>query len=483
MKNGILFWLLIIALPVTAVCQSVGVGTNTPHASAALDIVSSNKGLAIPSLTTAQRIAITNPKAGLFVFDTNRQTLCMFNGTHWVYFQPSVESNLLPPTEIQAADGSAGDSFGNSIAMDGNYAVIGANLDNVNAVLNQGSAYIFFFNGTNWVQQAKLVAADGAADDNFGCSVSISGDYVVVGADSDDAGANANQGSAYVFLRSGSSWTQQAKITAANGAAGDNFGCSVGISGSYIAVGASGDDIGANANEGSAYFFVRSGVNWTQQDYVVAPTGAADDGFGRTISISGDYAVVGAPSDDQSGHTSSGAVHVFLRVGTNWSHQQTVFKADLLYLEDYDSFGRSLSLHGDIFTAGWGGPSATVSGARLFKRNGALWENVNGVVNFDSNINESGSAGFGFSGLSFYGTHYLVGVPGSLYPLLGQGVSYLFEVELATGIPYFLRKIIDPLGAVQDYAGESTATTDTYCMIGVPNANGSKGKVLILPIQ
>lgn len=473
--------LLLIFLSQTMFSQSVGVGTNAPHASAALDVVSTNKGLSIPSMTTAQRNAIVSPKAGLFVFDTQKQTLCMFNGTHWVYFQSSVESNVVPPTEVEALDGSVGDEFGNSIAMDGNYAVIGAHLDNIASAPDQGSAYIFFFNGTNWVQQAKLTAADGAASDNFGCCVSISGDYIVVGADGDDVGSNSNQGSAYIFLRSGTTWTQQAKITAANGAAGDNFGCSVSISGSYIAVGAKGDDIGANTNEGSAYFFVRSGVSWTQQDYVVAPTGAADDAFGTSVSISGDYAIVGAPLDDHDGLTNNGSVNVFFRVGVNWTHQQTVYKAPIT--ADYQAFGKSLSLNGNLFTAGWGSNSATASGVKIFTRNGTLWDNANGVANFEPIINESAGAGFGFWGLSFAGTHFIVGTPGSSSPLFGQGAAYLYEVDLTTGFPYFLRKITDPLGAVQDYAGTSAATTDLYTMIGAPSANGFKGKVLILSIQ
>ena len=105
---------------------------------------------------------------------------------------------------------------------------------------DQGSAYVFTRSGTTWTQQAKLTASDGAADDYFGYSVALSGDTALVGAYWDDVGANYDQGSAYVFTRSGTTWTQQAKLTASDGAAGDHFGHSVALSGDTALVGATG---------------------------------------------------------------------------------------------------------------------------------------------------------------------------------------------------------------------------------------------------
>ena len=137
--------------------------------------------------------------------------------------------------------------------------MIGARYDDVGANADQGSAYIFVRSGTSWTQQAKLVASDGATNDQFGCSVSISADgaYAVIGARYDDVGANSDQGSAYIFVRSDTSWTQQAKLVASDGVAGDFFGCSVAISadGAYAVIGAYYDDVGANTNQGSAYIF------------------------------------------------------------------------------------------------------------------------------------------------------------------------------------------------------------------------------------
>ena len=136
------------------------------------------------------------------------------------------------------------------------------------------------------LQQAQLTVADGAAYDYFGSSVAVDGDTAVVGAQSDSIGASADQGSAYVFVRSGATWTQQAQLTAADGAATDEFGCRVALSGDTAVVCAWYDDVGANADQGSAYVFVRSGTTWTQQAQLTAADGAANDCFGSSVAVS-----------------------------------------------------------------------------------------------------------------------------------------------------------------------------------------------------
>ena len=124
-------------------------------------------------------------------------------------------------------------------------------------------------------QQAKLTAPDGAAFDQFGISVSISGDTAIIGARADDVGA-IDQGSAYIFVRSGTAWSLQQKLTASDGAASDNFGISVSISGDTAIIGAYVDDVGTNSNQGSAYIFVRSGAAWSLQQKLTASDGAAE---------------------------------------------------------------------------------------------------------------------------------------------------------------------------------------------------------------
>ena len=157
--------------------------------------------------------------------------------------------------------------------------------DDIGANINQGSAYIFTRSGTTWTQQAKLIASDGATNDWFGIGVAIAGDTAIVGSYFDDVGTNVDQGSAYVFVRSGTTWKQQARLTSADGAASDGFGLSVSISGDTAVVGAYNDDIGSNADQGSAYVFTRSGTNWTQQAKLTAADGAAVDWFGYAVMI------------------------------------------------------------------------------------------------------------------------------------------------------------------------------------------------------
>ncbi|MBA7679911.1 hypothetical protein ES703_88217 [subsurface metagenome] len=170
---------------------------------------------------------------------------------------------------------------------------------------NSGSAYIFKRDGTSWSEQAKLTASDGAAYDRFGSSVSVSGDYAIVGALLDDDNGTSS-GSAYIFRRYGTSWSEQAKLTASDGAASDRFGSSVSVSGDYTIAGAYGDD----SSSGSAYIFERSGTSWSEQAKLLASDGAASDYFGWSVSISGVYAIVGAYLDDDSGG-GSGSAYMF----------------------------------------------------------------------------------------------------------------------------------------------------------------------------
>src|SRR5205085_78808 len=138
--------------------------------------------------------------------------------------------------------------------------------------------YIFVRSGTTWSEQQKLTAADGGFTDQFGYSLAIAGETVIVGSISGD--------SAYIFVRSGTTWSEQQKLTASDGAAGDSFGWSVVISGETSIVGARSDDIGANTNQGSAYIFGRLGTAWSEQQKLTASDGSSSDDFGVSVAIS-----------------------------------------------------------------------------------------------------------------------------------------------------------------------------------------------------
>jgi hypothetical protein len=240
------------------------------------------------------------------------------------------------------------------VALSGDIALIGADYDTVGANSSQGSAYVFTRSGTSWTQQAHLIASDGAAGDDFGTSVALSGDMVLVGAFWDDVGANADQGSAYVFTYSGSTWTQHAHLIASDGAAGDRFGTSVALSGDTALISAPADDVGANVDQGSAYVFTHSGSTWTQQAQLTATDGAAGYNFGQaSVALSGDTALVGVPR--------KGSAYVFARSGTSWSQQAQLTASDGT---GFKFFGYMVALSGA--TALIGAPADDV-GANVYQ--------------------------------------------------------------------------------------------------------------------
>jgi len=225
--------------------------------------------------------------------------------------------------KLVADDASSYDYLGCSVSISGDYALAGAYGDNA----SRGAAYVFFRDAPTptWTQQAKLTASDGGVNDYFGDAVSISGDYCVAGAGFDDD-KGQDSGSVYVFHRTGTSWAQEAKLTASDGGAGDYFGSSVSISGDYVVVGARQEDDNGSAS-GSAYVFRRDGATatWTQQAKLVAADGASGDWFGHSVSVRGDMLVVGAVYDGDSG-SSSGSAYVFHLDGatSTWTEEMCI---------------------------------------------------------------------------------------------------------------------------------------------------------------
>jgi len=247
--------------------------------------------------------------------------------------------------KIKASDGALADWFGASVSISGEYSIVGAPLDDDKGA-DSGSAYIFKRNGNTWTEQAKLTALDGAAGDYFGFGVGIDGEYAIIGAYSDDD-KGADSGSAYIFKRSGTSWAQEAKVTASDGANDDWFGLGVSISGDYVVIGAyKNDDLGSDS--GSAYILKRSGTTWTQEAKLLASDGAMDDRFGYYVAIDRDRAIIGAHQDDDLG-LNSGSAYIFQRIGTSWSQEAKLTASDGAA---GDSFGGGVSIDGIYCIAG-----------------------------------------------------------------------------------------------------------------------------------
>ena len=241
-----------------------------------------------------------------------------------------LQAAKLPP------DGIPWSSFGRSVSISGDYAIVGD---------PDGAAYILKRNGAIWEQAAELAPAEGDYP-GFGESVSISGDYAVVGAPWDDVGGD-DSGSAYIFKRNGDTWEQAAKLIPGDGAEDDEFGSSVSISGDYAVVGAPYDNDKGD-DSGAAYIFKRNGDTWEQAAKLIPDDGAEDDEFGSSVSISGDYAVVGAPYDNDKGDD-SGAAYIFKRNGDTWEQAAKLIPADGA---EGDRFGESLSVSEDYAIVG-----------------------------------------------------------------------------------------------------------------------------------
>ena len=250
--------------------------------------------------------------------------------------------------ELTAADGARDDEFGNSIAVSGNTAIIGAwgrnSLFLPEAVAPQGAAYVFTCSGTpcTWKQQQELTAADGASGDEFGNTVSVSGNTAIIGAPY----KNSYEGAAYVFTCSGTpcTWTQRQKLTASDNASGDVFGYSVAVSGETAIIGA----IGNTSSRGAAYVFTCSGTpcTWKQQQKLTAADSAGGDVFGTRVAVSGNTVIVGAPGKAIGNNSLQGAAYVFTCSANpcTWRQQQELTAADGA---SRDEFGTRVAVSGN----------------------------------------------------------------------------------------------------------------------------------------
>ncbi len=273
-------------------------------------------------------------------------------GAAYVFKRDTTTGKWREQDKLIARGAVAGDYFGHSVAVSGDYAVIGAYSDS-DTHAYAGAAYVFKRDTTTgkWNEQDKLIAGDAAAYDRFGGSVAVSGDYAVIGASLH----NSTAGAAYVFKRDTTTgkWNEQDKLTVRNSAlaASDSFGRSVAISGDYAVIGA--NDDGTNTNTGVAYVYKRDTTTgkWPEQDKLIAGDAAAYDRFGGSVAVSGDYAVIGSYFHNTDMKDKAGAAYVFKRDTTTgkWSEQNKLTASDAAVS---DNFGRSVAVSGDYVVAG-----------------------------------------------------------------------------------------------------------------------------------
>src|SRR5262245_456731 len=347
-------------------------------------------------------------------------------------YQAAIDPNFTEVKKLIASDGVSGDDFGFSVAIYGDTAIVGAPFD------DNGSAYVFQRNqdGTEqWGQVKKLTASDGAFLDQFGISVAIYGDTVIVGASIDTIGSNLFQGSAYVFERNqggANNWGGVKKLTASDGAQRDGFGRAVAIYGDTAIVGSAADDIGSNSDQGSAYVLERNqggANNWGEVKKLTASDGAQGDGFGLSAAIYADTVIIGAFRDDIGSIVDQGSAYVFERNqggANNWGEVRKLFAPDGV---ESNWFGFSVAIYGNTVVVGTAfdffKEVTTQGSAYVFERNQGgtdQWGQVKKLTASDGAIGD----GFGLS-VAIYGDTVTVGEPFDALFTTPPGASYVFK--------------------------------------------------------
>ncbi len=358
--------------------------------------------------------------------------------------------------KVNADDGEFEDNFGCRVAANDSVIVVGAFRDNDNGN-NSGSAYIFDKVG-NYIN--KIIAPDGAADDNFGNSVSVHGSTIVVGAYNDDDNGSSS-GSAYIFDTSGNYVT---KIIAPDGASHDNFGWSVAVHGSTIVVGSHNDEDSGNAS-GSAYIFDTGGNYITK---ITAPDGASHDNFGRSVAVHGSTVVVGSHHDDDNG-SSSGSAYIF---DTSGNYITKITAPDGAA---GDNFGNSVAVHGSIIVVGAYNDDdngSTSGSAYIFNTAG------NYITKLTAPDGEAYTQ-FGVF-VSAHESRVIVGAYKDVENGSNSGSAYIFDTA-----GNFITKIIAPDGDVGDNFGVSVAVNGRTAVVGayLDDDNGSgSGSIYIFNV-
>jgi FG-GAP repeat protein len=283
---------------------------------------------------------------------------------------PADSEPWIQRAKLVASDGASNDFLGRSVAFEGDVAVVGAAGSDPGGAASQGAAYVYVRSNGAWSEVPKLTASDGAAGDEFGFAVAISGDTIVVGARFASVDGISGRGAGYVFVRSGDAWVEQTKLAAADGAAFDELGDSVAIDGDTVLLGAPFRD----SSHGAVYAFVRDGDAWSAQGSMIANDGAEFDRFGLALAIEGDQAFIGSPSADVSASTDQGAVYAFARNAGVWTFATKLTAADGAA---FDEFGNAVAIDADTLAVGAHaaniGSVGNQGAAYAFVRDGEAW--------------------------------------------------------------------------------------------------------------
>ena len=344
-----------------------------------------------------------------------------YNGQNSAYVYKRTGTNWTQEAKLTSGFIGAGtEAFGHSVSIsgDGSYAIVGAYGWNS----NKGCAVIFSRSGTLWTEQPMLLANDGIDGDYFGISVCMSDDglYAIIGATGDDS----SKGSVYIFTRSGTTWSQQAKIVAADGIANDQFGVSLDINGigTYCIIGAWFADLPSKANAGAAYIFTRSGTTWSQQTKLNANDSESEGRFGKSVAISddGSYAVVGAPQTSAN----RGSAYIFIRSGSTWTKEAKLLNRDGSGTNDLFGEESSMNNNGSVVVISARAHAGNRGAAYIFTRSGTTWTQQSKLMASD------GTSGDHFAKSLDINNDAKYIIAGAMYDTIGivntQGSAYIF---------------------------------------------------------
>ncbi len=465
--------------------------------------------------------------------------LCLVLLLSWA---PRLHATVFQQAYVKASNTETGDDFGHTIALSGDTMVVGAPYEDSgtigvngnpadNSRSDSGAVYVFVRNGSTWSQQAYIKASNPEAGDNFGYSVALSGDTLVVGALNEASaatGVNGNpsdnsspsSGAAYVFVRTGTNWAQQAYLKASNTAASDLFGYAVAIHADTIVIGSpyeASAATGVNGNQadnsalysGAAYVFTRSGTVWNQQAYLKASNTGTNDTFGAAVAISSDTVAVGAlveasgsagVNGNQLDNSAdgAGAVYIYTRNGGNWS-QQAYIKASNPGIGD--AFGYGLALDADTLAVGAfqedsssvgvdGNQSDNTSrdagAAYVFVRNGTVWSQQAYLKASNTRSNQN----FGLS-LAVSGDNLVIAAIGDSSSATGLNGNQTNTAAAHSGAAYFFKRngsswsqnayikasnagAQDQFGADVALSGETVAIAAEFEQSGATGVNGNQ---------
>ena len=355
-------------------------------------------------------------------------------------------SGIAVSTQVARLDGrdtATGDALGFVVSVSGSTAVTGAQTH-----AGHGAAYVFTKSGSSWHEQTELKGSDTVAGDLFGYSVGVFGSTIVVGAPNHHGGGVT--GAAYIFTSSGPKWVQQFEDRAGNA------GRAVAINGTTVAIG---NAKSAGTGIGSVDIYVKSGNSWTHQ--AMLKSGVPNDGFGTSVSVSGNQLAVGA----NAGGSAVGHVYVYGRSGATWHHQATLTGSDTASLDD---FAQSVAISGNTVVAGAPLHSNGDGAAYVFMTRAGGWSQQAKLTESSPIAGDMFGWAVGLSGNEAIAGAYQRGGTGAAFTFLRKGTAWSHDkTEQASG------------SVIGDEVGWSVALSASTSVVGAPSASNGAGAAYI----